>query len=96
MLQLLEHVTAGCRGCVGSRKSPGRQVTAQVVDSARELLRGCAERRPNVVEVELLTAFRSRSNECNPEAASPIPEQIREARRRGCSVRASVASKQGR
>src|SRR5271154_6101 len=79
MLQLLEYVTAGCRGCVGSRKSPRRQVIAQVVYSARQLLRGCAERRPNVVEVELLTAFCSCSNECNPKAASPVPEQIRQA-----------------
>lgn len=79
MLQLPEHVTAGCRGSVGGRKAPVRQVTAQVMNSTRELLRSRAERRPNVVEMELLTALRSRGNESNPEAASPIPKQISEA-----------------
>ena len=79
MLQLLEHVTAVPRPR-REPKIPSSPDNRSVVDPSRELLRRCGERRPNVVEVELLTPFRSRSDRTQFQAASPIPKQIREAR----------------
>src|SRR5579884_2293248 len=78
MLELPVEVAVRRGGRIRAGVASGKQVAAQVVDAAVELLRGGADRGPEIRLMELEPAFAGGGDESDSEAAAPVPEQISE------------------